>query len=172
MELAVADAELQGGFALVAGSHEDVVAVLPITRVVNEVISRKQRILVAQQVLQIFFAPHVIFAFFAIAVGIEGRIKISFGHKPFLFYKIEGFEGYFAVKFVTGKTVGFGIKTHQLRIVVQHFFEVWYFPQGVGAVAGKAAVELVVQTPKGHFAQRKVQVFEGFLVFFEQGVTQ
>jgi hypothetical protein len=45
---------------------------------------------------------------------------------------------------------GIEIKIRQLRVVVEHFFEVRHEPLGVHGIARKAAAELVVNAAGGH----------------------
>jgi hypothetical protein len=53
----------------------------------------------------------------------------------------------------------------ELRLVVEHFFEMWHVPQGIDRVAMEATSEMIVNSARRHFAQR-VQIHRQRLVTF------
>ena len=46
------------------------------------------------------------------------------------------------------------IGDRQLRLVVEHFFEMRHVPEGIDRVAMKPAAEMIVHSARRHFAQR------------------
>ena len=143
---------------------QDVVAVLPIATVGNGIIMG-QPCRPLGNAVKFRFAPHVIFAFLPLAVGIQGRKKPA----PFAHHlprePIHGLIGHPLIKTLFCQAVGFGVEAKQLRIVVKHFFKVWGKPFAVHGIPGKAAPYLVVKPSHGHLLQgepchpQRVRVF-------------
>src|ERR1700682_5276594 len=58
------------------------------------------------------------------------------------------------------------ISDRELRLVVEHLFEVRHVPVAIDRVAMKTAAELIVHSAGGHFAQRDEIHFESALSGF------
>ena len=145
------------GVVLVGGAHKDVLALLPKTSSIHvkHLNNFFARLLVGQRRLQISCAPHVIFAFRAVAVRVECRPKSPAWVVQFARQKVHD-----PLRGLHQRRVGcapphLGISSQQLAVVVEHLLKVRNVPTFVDAVAGESTPDVVVDAAACHGAQRK-----------------
>jgi len=106
------------------------------------------------------------------AVRIFGGIKAAFGMRHVAQNVIENIACNVCVTHIAADEKCVEIQLSELRIVVEHFLEMWHKPFGIDRITRKAAAELVVNAARGHSFTRLQHHANGFLVAEAFGVAK
>ena len=109
---------------------------------------------VAQDLIDLGRGPNVIAAFFAFAVGIEGRGQAATVDGHLAQDPADRFPHPCGIEGIPRFLPNQGQELHELGVVVEHLLEMGDQPVGVGGVSGKAAAEVVVDAALAHPGQR------------------
>ena len=111
-------------------------------------------LLLGQELLHLRLFPAIELSFLVFGVGVDSRVEsaVLVGH--FTQDAVAQLLTDAAKIFAPGQTVGFRINAGELAVVVEHFFKMRNPPEAVGAVAMKAAAEVIADSPHLHFFQR------------------
>ena len=112
--------------------------------------------------------PDVELPFFSFAVGVEAAVEAAVFVPHFSKHPIERFLGDAPIELVARHLPRMQVDPRELRIVVQHLFEVRNQPASVDRVAGKAAANLIVHSALRHHVERLFDHRQGGGV----GITQ
>src|SRR5947209_16703173 len=66
---------------------------------------------------------------------------------------------------------GVQISDGELRLIVEHFFEVWHVPVTIDRVTVKSAADVIVHSARGHFAKREQGHFECLFAVTALGIA-
>ncbi len=125
----------------------------------------KLKLFFGQELLHLDLFPTIELPFLILGIGVEGREKAATGVGHFVKDKVAQFFADAAEILSPRQAVGFRIDAGELAVVVEHFLEVGNPPETVGAIAMKAAAEVVANAPHFHFLQREGQHPLSFFVF-------
>src|SRR5664279_1650450 len=95
-----------------------------------------------------------------LAVGILGGEKSAFLRGHVAADVIENIPGDRLEKRIARDLKRFEIRDGQLRLVIEHFFEMWDMPEAIHGVAVKAAAQMIVYSSGRHLAECEKIHFE------------
>jgi hypothetical protein len=89
------------------------------------------------------------------AISIFGREKAAFLRCHVAGYVIKDVARDCFVLRVPRDLVGVEIRNGELCLIIEHFLEVRHVPVTIDRVTMKTAADVIMHSPRGHFAQRK-----------------
>ncbi len=127
-------------------------------------VGKQVRQLLVQKLLDLRRRPDVELALLALAVGVQRAVERPFRRGHLALHPAQRLLGDLAEEVVARRLPCLQVDHRQQGIVVQHFLEVGRQPALVGAVAMKAAAEVVVHAAAGHAIQRQANHVQGVVV--------
>src|SRR5690349_4522056 len=103
-----------------------------------------------EQLGKLFARPAVEFAFVALAIGILGGIETAFRMSHVTAHIIKNIPRDVRVLRVPAEDIRIEVQLGQLRVIVEHFFEMGYQPLRIDRVTGKTAAQFIVNAPCCH----------------------
>ena len=103
-----------------------------------------------QQLRHLLARPAIEFAFLAFAVGVFSGIESAFRMRHIAQHVADDVARDVGKPRVATGQIGVEIEVHQLRVVIEHFFEMRHEPLSIDRVTMEAAADLVMQTARGH----------------------
>ena len=133
---------------------------LPVPRFGHIVSRHERRRIEAEQADHLPLGPDIKFSLHALAVGIlrggKSRTPVYLRRSHVADHPSHRLGGPVTIQCVRSICVGAGEKLQQLRVVVEHFFEMRHQPDIVGGIPRKTAAEMIVNATLRHAFQQHV----------------
>ncbi len=104
-----------------------------------------------KQLGKLFPGPAIEFSFLAFAVGVFGGKKSAVRMRHVPQDVIQNVADNFRVPRVAADCKSVEVKLRELRVIIEHFFEMGHEPFSIYGIARKAAAELIMDAARRHF---------------------
>ena len=108
------------------------------------------QIFICRHLLKLFRRPHIELAFFALTIGVFGRVEGSFrgGHVPQ--HVAEDIFCCFCKQRLFGNLIGLQVSGSDYGLIVEHFFKMRQKPFGIGGIAVKTKADMIPDAAQAH----------------------
>ncbi len=146
------------------GAEEDVAAVFPVGFRLDAVDGVERRRVLAERLVDFLGGPDVELALLALAVGVERAVERPLRTGHLALHPGQRLLDDLPIKRLAGDLKCLDVAEDQEGVVVEHLLEVGGEPAGVGAVAGEAAAEVVVDAAHRHVVEGVAGHVQGVVV--------
>ena len=116
--------------------------------------------------------PAIELALVPFAVGILRRIKSAAGMGHVAENVAKDVADHVGVPFLSADEIGVEVEVHQLRVVIEHLFEVRDEPLRIDGVAGEPAAQLIIHAAGGHAVAGVENHLDRFLILESNTLAQ
>src|SRR5579862_9606231 len=132
---------------------------------------KKLAVLVAEFTHHLSERPDIKFALLAFGIGIQRSRKCPLCRRHFALEPFDCFKGTLAIERLAATPICDGEQLEQLRIVVEHLFEMRHQPSLIDRIARKTAAEMVVDAALANMIEGDVDGGEVALLAGAQAAT-
>ena len=121
--------------------------------------------IILEDIPNFFECPDIELAFFAVRICVKARIEPALGMCHFTFNEIKCFNDDLFKEGVFCDLPGMQIGTHELCVIVKHFFKMRHEPDRIDRITMKTAAELIVNPAVRHFVAGLSDHFKRVFIF-------